>query len=174
MGNQVLIFEGHDRCGKTTIANKLAERFNTQVFMTNSRECFTSSEAPGNLSVFNYYLAKYVQDIYQRKELNKPIIIYRSFLSEMVYAKLFNRETSDFHNKAADVLFNRVNATIILCKNNRTVYGDETLPDSMVQKSADLFDHYKMMVRCKVLELDTSSHNVDEYINSLVKQLSLE
>jgi thymidylate kinase len=172
----IIIFEGHDRCGKTTIANKLAERFNTQVFMSNSRECFTNSGAPSslmNLSKFNYMVAKFAKEV--QSNIKKPIIIYRSFLSELVYSNLFNRETNFYYNISTDQILDHANAVIILCKNNsKEVFNDETTSDELIKKSIELFDEYKEYCITRVIELDTSQHKVDEYINYLVEKLNLE
>lgn len=171
----VLIFEGHDRSGKTTIANRLAERFDTEVFTTNSKECFTDKGAFGKdssgIALFNYHIASYCSSLIEHKVLNKPIIIYRSFLSEMVYSKLLGRKTFEVINIATDIMYSRINATVILCKNNRESFNDELLDDKLIKKSVKLYDELKFDLSCDVLEIDTSEHNVELYVDNIISYL---
>lgn len=172
----VLIFEGHDRSGKTTIANKLAEKFDTEVFMTNSKECFTDKAAyskdSSNIAKFNFYIASLVHNIVACNSIQKPIIIYRSFLSEMVYSEIFERATDNTFNNATDMLLSSIDSIVILCKNDRDQFDDELLSDVLVKSSIEMYDKVKLNVKCDVLCLDTSSHNVDahvDYIMSYIK-----
>lgn len=173
--NDVIIFEGHDRSLKTTIANALAKKFDTEVFMTNSKECFTNgirSGNSGNLANFNYCIAKYAYDLKRNNMLDKPIIIYRSFLSEMVYAKLLSRQTSDTINMLTDAVFKAAGATIILCKNETLeTYKDRILTDHAVKRSIGIYNELKGKVQCDILEIDTSGYNVNDYVDQIINYL---
>lgn len=169
----VLIFEGHDRSGKTTIANAVAKRFETEVFMTNSKECFTDkgifAKDSSNIAMFNYGIANYIYALKVGEKVDKPIIIYRSFLSEMVYSNLLGRKTSESFNKLTESVFESMDATIILCKNSTSyTYNDKFLDDDLIKKSIKLYDTYKKFTKVDVLEIDTSDHDVDNYVNQIV------
>ncbi len=165
----VIIFEGPDRSGKSTIAELLAKRLDSEVFMTNSRQCFSTKENSRSLSTFNYHLAKYVSDLSRKNELQKPVIIYRSFLSEMVYAELLGRETNNVLNARADRIFSRVGALLVLTKNSS--FDDDSLNNDLVEKSIYLYNKYKANIKCELLEIDTSGHDVEAYANKIIQKL---
>jgi thymidylate kinase len=175
----VIIMEGHDRAGKTTIAEELAERLGTEVFMTNSKECFTDksifSHDSSNISIFNYMLANYTRELVLNKMIKKPIIIYRSFLSEMVYSELLNRQTSSFHNRYADRAFSECNATIVYCKNNRKEnFNDDQLNDKSILKSIEIYERVKRDIETDIFEVDTSSQDVDLYLSKIIDHVMLK
>lgn len=172
-----VIFEGHDRCGKSTIAEALAKRLGTEVFMTNSKECFLErgalSGSSDNLARFNYMLACYVRDIH--KSLSKPIVIYRSFMSERVYAWLLNRGTNEFLNRMTDNVFAGMGAVIILCENTKQqTFNDDFQSDEMVIKSAKLYNKFKYSTKCDIMLLDTSEQTVELYVDRIIEYLKLK
>lgn len=186
----ILIFEGHDRSGKSTIAKAVADRFNTEVFMTNSKECFTDKGAfsnnSSNLSLFNYYIAHYACMLKHRDSVKKPIIIYRSFLSEMVYSEILGRETDNYINQMTDSLYSgimspfispfgkTVHAGIILCYNDSLEFNDELLDDSLVLRSRELFYEYAGKVKTDVYMINTSDRDVDSYVDRICKIVEQE
>jgi len=164
----VIIFEGHDRSGKTTIANALANYYDTEVFMTNSKECFTSKGDYNNLAKFNLKISEFVKEVSFHSPIDKPIIIYRSFMSEMVYSKLFNRKTNAIANALTDDNFYKVNATIVLCENVRERYNDVDISDELINKSIELYRQVKLNVRTDILSIKTKEHDVDRYVREIV------
>lgn len=169
----VIIFEGHDRCGKTTIANAVAKRLKTEVFMTNSKECFTEKgifdKDSSNIALFNYSIALYISALKLSKKIDKPIIIYRSFLSEMVYSRLLERKTNKKYNDLTESVFATLNATIILCKNSTSfTFNDELLGDDLINKSIVLYDELKNIVDVDILEIDTSDHDIEKYVDQII------
>lgn len=167
----VLIFEGPDRSGKTTIADLVAKYYNTEVFMTNSRECFADlNNDSTNLAKFNYHIAKFIETIGVGNRMIKPVIVYRSFLSEKVYADLFKRQTDDYYNFYTDLTFETMGATIFLLKNAKEKqYNDETLSDDKIRESIKLFDRHKRQTRTQIIEIDTYKRDVDSYVSQVVK-----
>lgn len=164
----VLIFEGHDRSGKTTIAEAVANYYNTEVFMTNSKECFTSPENFENISKFNLYISEFVKELAHNSPIGKPIIIYRNFLSEMVYSILFDRKTNIVANDLADTNFSSINATIVLCKNDRDEFNDESLGDSRVKGSIKLYDKLKTSIKTDILAINTKEQDVARYTREII------
>jgi thymidylate kinase len=169
----VIIIEGPDRSGKTTVAELVANHFGTEVFMTNSRECFADlKNDSSNLAKFNYYIAKFIENLQASDSLGKPIIIYRSFLSEMVYASLFTRKTHNQANNSTDDCFNLMNATVYLLQNKKALtYGDDFLSDSEVRRSIRLFDKYKSYVKTELIEIDTYDREVTAYVQEIINHV---
>lgn len=169
----VIIIEGPDRSGKTTVAELVAKHFGTEVFMTNSRECFADlKNDTSNLAKFNYYLAKFIENMQATSEQTKPIVIYRSFLSEMVYADLFNRKTHNQANNSTDDCFKLMNATVFLLQNKKALhYGDDLLSDGEVRRSIRLFDKYKNYVKTELKEIDTYDREVTAYVQEIINHV---
>lgn len=169
MKTNIFIFEGHDRSGKTTISNAVAKELNTEVFLTNSNKCFMQNKSDNvNALAFDLMVAKYIEYIIKVQGFNKDIVIYRSVLSELVYSKLFKRKTDHYMLRKIDNIFTRLGATIILCSNSRNVYDDIEISDELVQESVELFDHSKTFTECDVMDLNTSSHDIDGYVNKII------
>lgn len=172
----VIIFEGPDRAGKSTIAEALAQKFETEVFMTNSKECFTDenifSKDSSNIAIFNHYVASYTQELVESSKLDKPVIIYRSFLSEMVYSELLGRQTDDAANFSTDLIFANMNATMAYCKNNKTSgFHDDQLKDEQIAKSIELYDRNKYSINMDWIEIDTTEQRVEKYVNQIISYL---
>lgn len=171
---KVIIIEGHDRSGKTTVADLVAKHFNTEVFMTNSRECFADLKSDSsNLAKFNYFLALYISKLNDSQSINKPIIIYRSFLSEMVYSDLFNRQTDTFYNVMTDAIFHELEAKVFLLKNTKTdKYNDDMTSDEDIKKSIELFDYYRDAIQCDIIEIETHGHDAIEYASKIINHIN--
>lgn len=172
----IIVFEGHDRSGKTTISDALAKRLGTEVFMPNTKECFTDKQAftkdSSAIARFNYFLSKYIKNLHDLQLVKKPIIIYRSFLSEMVYAELFERRTDDFINSLTDIVLARLNTLVIVCKNeSRAFYDDDILSDPEVIKSIELFDKYKQTISCKYVDLDTTEYDTEKHVENILREI---
>lgn len=169
----VIIFEGHDRAGKSTIADAVAQELKTEVFMTNSKEAFIDKGMFGRdsspISSFNLMLAEYIHKLLKTGTASKPIIVYRSFLSEVVYSNLLGRKTNQYENFKADKVFNECNATIVYCYNSeKEVFHDEQLDDIMIRKSIKLYKHFTKLIRTDVLYIDTKDHDVDAYVKQII------
>jgi thymidylate kinase len=173
----VIIFEGHDRAGKSTIAEAVAKELGTEVFMTNSKEAFIDKGMFGRdsspVSSFNLMIAEFIQKLLKTGMASKPIIVYRSFLSEVVYSHLLGRITHHYENFKADKVFSDCNATIVYCYNSETKqFHDEQLDDIMIKKSIELYEHYKNVLKTDVLEIDTKDHDVERYVKQIVNYIS--
>lgn len=176
MSGQVIVFEGPDRTGKSTIADIIAKHYGTEVFMTNSRQCFLSDSQSyydsSNLAEFNLSLAKYLSGLKRSGKLKKNVIIYRSFMSERVYSKLLKRDTSEFHNNVCDWILKRMDATIILCDNKvEKNFKDDILDDDQVLLSKQLYQEQIPLTMTDILQIDTTDHDIEQYAIDIIEYI---
>lgn len=176
MSGQVIVFEGPDRTGKSTIADVIAKHYGTEVFMTNSRQCFLSDDQlidnSSNLAEFNLSLVKYLSSMKRSGQLKKNVVIYRSFMSERVYSDLLDRKTSECCNRICDWILRRMDATIILCDNKvEKNFKDDILDDDQVLLSKQLYQEQIPLTMTDILQIDTTDHDIEKYAIDIIEYI---
>lgn len=174
---KVIIFEGPDRVGKTTVAEALAKKLDTEVFMTNSRACFTNKSINDSSAIayFNYTIASYVNGLIENGLAEKPIIIYRSFLSEMVYSLLLERSTNAELNYKTDELFCNMDATIVYMENDQTEnFLDDTMDDKLILESKKLYNMFLKQITTPYIKINTTEQNVEKYVDEIIQHTGLK
>ena len=107
----VIIFDGPDGCGKSNMALHLAERLGIPYFK-NKRESKFFKKDPGYFVKALKYADPYFISYLQQSKAS--VILDRSFPSEWVYSRAFNRETNDDILRMVDGLYAGLGAKIII------------------------------------------------------------
>jgi hypothetical protein len=123
----IIVIEGADGCGKTTLAEKLKEVFpgSKYIHATWSREL--------DCRMLEYHMGILSDAYWFIQETNLPVIIDRLWLSEAVYAQVF-RSGSKYpkESRLFDYLIEKIGGINIIC-----------LADDL-QAHADRFDELKV------------------------------
>jgi thymidylate kinase len=171
----LIILEGLSRTGKSTIAKTLEE---TQGF----RSISIKEKMPAFIeNLHEYYHGMHVlaNEVY-RTFPNETFILDRSFLSELVYSKFFQRKTlSSADDSIANLLFDN-NFILVYLSNSYERYIQRGPKDRIIYseqdfvKQKDLFDWYFDKYKkqddadCwqnRFVEIDTTTTSIQDSIN---------
>ena len=166
--NKIVIFEGHDRAGKTSICNELARQTGLQLFKNHNQLKNFAARSFAN-SVF--IEANYVYQMLQQCKFEGGGIIFdRSMPSEYVYAKVFGRKTDLQMIEVFDEAMAQMDAKIIYCHKDvdfSAKFSDEVVAYSNLAQIKSAYDEYFQVTKCKVLKLETSDENLDAQISAI-------
>ena len=166
--NKVIIFEGPDKSGKTTIAKELAKRYNISYFKNYSEQ---SNFVDKSFTQSAFIEANYLINILNQVEIkNNTIILDRHMPSEYAYSKTFGRKTNESLIWEYDEKFLKYSTVIIYCyKNDYSEYTDEVVDMNQVNKLKKYYDEYLDKTKLKTLKLETSNEDLSSQINEIHK-----
>jgi thymidylate kinase len=120
--NKIIIFEGPDRCGKSEIGTALAKHLGLSYFKNHAEHDNFSNE---NFLSTAFTEAFYLLDMLKQVEFKENgIILDRHIPSEWVYAKTFERETSEALVFKVDEELAKLGAVIIYCYKDHITISD--------------------------------------------------
>lgn len=160
---RIIIFEGADQSGKTTIAKALAEKLNYSYFKNPSQK--KQFKIRSNRVVW-IAEAAYLIALLEQTDLDK-IVLDRWVGSEFAYSFAFNRSTRydlvfEFDDKMADL-----GAMMIYCvKDNYENYEDDLISEEDREKIREGFRRYLHKTEIPTFYLNTTDED-------LKKQLTL-
>lgn len=173
----LIILEGLSRTGKSTITKTLSEKYGFKNISIKEK----MPDYIENLHDFYHGIHIFSNLIY-REFPEETFILDRSFLSELVYSKFFNRKTHQHKcDSVSDLLFDN-NFVLINVTNTYDKYLERHPKDKIIYtredfiKQKDLFDwyfnHYQnhndsQTWKTKFLELDSSSLSIEQCIDSI-------
>jgi len=167
----IIIFEGTDCVGKTTLLNKVATKLNYPTFKRDR------TVLPDAGNAFDCYIEiDLLLDFINQTNIN--LIVDRLWLSEIVYSEVYGRE----YNKKAYELFDLTmqNQSIIICVTangisikNRFAKEDMVTFDKALEIQQKYFD-YIHILHTPLIFIDNSDNvsidiNVDKIVNIINK-----
>lgn len=168
----ILFFEGADRTGKSNIAKALAEQHNLKVYK-NDLEFNLYRQSKTELFVL---LLKYAAPVeYRMAKLFDNIIFDRNYISEYVYATVFNRKTDINIIKNLDLLYCKLGAQIVFCyKTNYMAYDDEFIDIDKIDKINKVYRNYLQTINTlPVIDLDTTDEDLTSQLRDLNNKIGL-
>jgi thymidylate kinase len=173
----LIILEGLSRTGKSTITKELSKKYGFRNISIKEK----MPDYVTNLQDFYHGIHIFSNLIY-REFPNESFILDRSFLSELVYSKFFNRPTHQTKcDSVADLLFDN-NFVLINFSNSYEKYLERQPKDKIIYtqedfiKQKDLFDwHFNQYQnhndsqtwKSRFVELDTTKMPIDICIKSI-------
>ncbi len=169
MGNKqlVLIMEGADRSGKSTVGKLLAEKLNIPYFKySRDKEALTGSNMT---SLMLRISDPYVVEIF--KQTKQSVVIDRQYPSEWVYSQALGRETDEKGIRASDALFAEIPAIVIVLK--RKSYAgvtddDPRLGADMLESISRKYDEFAKWSKCRVLTFEFDEWNPDKMVTEIL------
>jgi thymidylate kinase len=177
----IIILEGLSRTGKSTISKYFSEKYGYRnISFKNKMPDYVE-----NLPDFYHGIHVLFNQIYKEFP-NETFILDRSFLSELVYSKFFNRKT---YQSGSDVVSNLLldnNFLLIYLSNNFKSYNERIPKDKIVFTEAEFnrqkdsfswyFEHFKNNDQSnkwnsRFLRLCTVVHSIDKCIQVIEEKL---
>lgn len=163
MLNDIIIFEGHDMSGKTTIAKALANQTGLPYFKIERDNKWWDPDT--NLKYTTEEISKFLA------KTNMRVILDRWVPSDYVYSKLFNRHIDFDRIFKIDKILAKTKTLIVLCYKDKYAFQIDEKDKDLVgpdvyNKMTNLYFEYAKKSECNIFKLNTSDEN-------LTKQLSL-
>ena len=164
----IIIFEGLDKTGKSTIAKALAKEMEIPYFKhSNQKQIFLTQDYKQAI-----YEAHLLLDLIHQLKLS--LIIDRHIASEYAYGLAFNRYFDMDQISEIDFKLSELGAKIIHCEKviNEKDYNDSLIPYSKLKLISLYYDiFYSQLTKMKVIRLNTTDENLDNQLAYLMEVL---
>src|SRR3990167_9124961 len=152
---KIIIFDGCDRTGKTTISKALSEKLNIPLFKR-----IDINKNYDYLIDIIYCGEFYTQLLEQTKY---SIIFDRLYPSELVYSHVLNRLSSFEKIIDIDSRFAKMGAKIIITYKDKDKFiKDKIIPKELFLEINNKFIKFSKMSACNILLLNTSDENLEK------------
>lgn len=176
----LIILEGVSRTGKTTITKTLSEKYGF-------RNISLKEKMPESVSLPDFYHGIHmISNEFFKSFPQETFILDRSFMSEMVYSKFFNRKTLITENMIIPDLLHDNNFVLINLNNSHKEYINRSPKDKIIYsyeeftKQKDLFYWFYETYKTKYcqdhwqnrfMEINTIEHTIENIINLIENHL---
>ena len=166
MSNNVLILEGHDQVGKTTIAHALAKQTGIPYFKIERNDKWWDPDI--NLKYTTEAISQFIL------KTNMSVILDRWMPSDYVYSKLFNRHIDYDRIFEIDKIFAEMNALLVICYKDDWAFKIDEKDKDLVgphvyDKMTALYFEYAKKSKCKIVKMNTSDENLERQL-ALISQ----
>ena len=169
MGNRqrVILCEGTDRSGKSTIGKLISEKLNISYFKyTRDKEALSGSDMT---SAMLKYTDPYFCDFL--KQTKASVVIDRHYPSEWTYSQILGRKTDEDGIRRTDELFSQIPATILILKRKSYVGvsdDDPRLDSSTLEKISQKYDEFAKWSKCRVLTFEFDEWNPEKMVTEIL------
>lgn len=165
---KIIIFEGVDMCGKSTIAKALSKQIDVPIFKMNVSKHFW------DFLIHQRYAGEAITQLLEQTKAS--VILDRSFLSDYMYAMLFNRAYDLKKHVETDQRFAKMGAVIVYCyKDEEFFQHDEEDKDFVsVKDYKEMQNYYNVILErsaCKVIKLNTSDENLHNQLATIMSNI---
>jgi len=161
----IIILEGIDKTGKSTIGKALSDKIKIPYFKNPSEKEHFKDEVAWWRWLDQLYIYEFL------KQTKYSVIIDRGHPSDYVYSKVFRAASQAYVKRILfiDSLFAELNARIIYCYNDDTKNKDELF--DLKRYHGWLKREYEYFLghsKCKVMYLDTGGNNIEEQLEAIL------
>lgn len=168
---RIIIFEGVDGAGKTTIAKELSKKIKIPYFRHDvDRSIYFQNRIPNEMLFFAH--DRFTQFF---EKTNYSLICDRGYPSTLVYNQVFGHRKLD-ENEFSKIIelddrYSKLNAKIIICfkELNLSQFTDEYV---MFKKTKAILNEYiifQQWSNCKILPLDTTDEDLRSQLKMIIK-----
>lgn len=172
---QIIVFVGPDKCGKTEIGNELGRRLNIPTFKASTEKGKFRNEEDFILEM--QYADPRMIDIL--KQTGYSLILDRAWPCEWVYSTAFNRDTDGEAIFNSDQGFADLGAKVVVCY--RSSYNglvDEDAPDRLtppvLEKLEQLYRSFSQMSACEFYFLNVDDEDLDREVDEIMTFINEE
>jgi len=171
MNQQVIIFEGHDRSGKSTIAKALGEELGIPIYKAQRDKHWWDPMV--NISYFTEGITQFIE------QTGISVILDRWMPSDYMYSKLFDRDISYRKIFELDERFAKMNAKLIICYKDPDKYIVDTedfefVKPEMYTEMTRLYHEYAEQSKIKnIIFLNTSSQILEKQLAIIKAKLCI-
>ena len=167
----VIIFDGPDRCGKSEMSKKLSLTLGIPYFKNESEW-----NAFSNDKEYFSNAMKYGDDFFYRflRDTGVSCVLDRSYPSEWVYSKVYNRKTHEDSLEWVDQLASSIGVKIIIpYRSSYEGLRDDMhdIDDKHLQKIHEKYVEFLGWTKCSVLHLCVDDENLDREISDILEFL---
>lgn len=161
--NEIVIFEGPDRCGKTEISHALSKIRGLSYFKNHQEhKNFTQNKFNDTAFIEAAYLIDMLKQV---QFANNGIILDRHMPSEYVYSQVFNRQTDMNAIWQVDEQLSMLGAVIIYCyKDFYKEYEDEVIDLQHIENIKEKYETYFEQTSMPICYLNTTDENLEREI----------
>lgn len=167
---KIIIFEGHDNSGKTILSTELSEALGIPRFKFSS--CHSHFATKYDFLLRTYYdQSMFIEFL---EQTGYSIILDRSYPSEYVYGRVFNRPVDDKFILELDERYSQLNTTIIICDKRDAFKGykeDEVVDVCNLVVIKKTYKQFFKLTKCNTIFLDTTKQNLYGDIKTIIKFL---
>jgi adenylate kinase family enzyme len=168
---QIIVFEGTDFSGKSTIAKELAKRLGIPYYKNSAERV---QKVQGKTLEMSRIVAPIVIDLL--RQMDAKVILDRFIASEFVYAYVDKRPYDIEMLRELDHQLALLDTTTIICyKSTYVGYVDESTPEDRLPAILERYKEYAVWSEIQnIIFLDTTDCDTDRQISDLMKLLSEE
>lgn len=165
----IIIFEGADRSGKSTIANALSTQLNIPYFKVHRDKYWWDPAV--NLNYLDEGITQFIE------QTQISVIIDRWVPSDYMYSKLFSRDISYHKIWEIDQRFAKMNTLLVICYKDKDkhivdIEDADFVNPSMYDRMLELYKEYTLQSKIKnVLFLNTSDENLQQQLFNINMRL---
>jgi thymidylate kinase len=176
----IIIIEGADGTGKTTLSKKLIEKLQAKyIHLTWSREL--------DVRMLEYQTEALIEAYEYVLNINKPCIIDRHWISELIYSKVFRHGTRmPGYGEIVEKFIEAIGGFTILClstnlEKHKQRY--ELLKGNRIEMYTDVsevvtlynvfYNNVKTNKNYIKYEIEEEGRNIDEFVNQIRDELNL-
>jgi len=167
----VLLMEGPDLAGKSTVTTLLSKRLGIPAYKGVGPDDI-------NVSIKDRAVIEFNQLTNFLTQTDVDVIIDRMYLSEWVYASVFGREFDENNVKKIDEMFSKIDAiNIIITANEDTLKerydkrGDPKIDVIGIITVKDRYDQIAQKTKTPCITVETDDMKPDEVVDFLCEQL---
>ena len=161
---RVMIFEGPDGTGKSSIAKFMSEHFSIPYFKFNAEHHYWRQKSFKTALEFDQpMMLQYLQ------QTRNDLIWDRAWPSEWVYSQVFNRETNGKLLSELDKAYSEMGIWIIIPMRDsyENVRPDEIIPKDKIIQIHGMYESFCSWSQCATMRI-----YVDSFDNDIKKQMS--
>ena len=160
----LIIFDGPDNCGKTSIA-KLISKIETIRYFKHQGVTKLNFRDP-NVALVSECNELYSLDLI--KTLNMNVLIDRHYPSDFVYGHIYRNRSEYSLRKVDEFMSNIVNHLIVICYKDALVPKiDNFVPDADIKVITDRFKYFYEWSHSRVLLLNTTDQNIMKQVEAI-------
>lgn len=169
--SKIILFEGPDGVGKSSIAKELSKILNIPYYK-NSME--RNQKRKGQTKLMTEFAVPYLFNFLE--QVAAECIMDRNYPSEFCYGQVENRDVDLEMLRILDDWFSTAfDSCIIICyKSVYENFEDETTPQEHLEALVQKYKEFSHWTHCnKVLFLDTTDANLEQQLKSILEFLSV-
>ena len=170
---RIIIFDGPDRCGKTTIAQELSRRLDIPYFKYKGETKAFATDPSHFMNVMKFaepYFIDYLQDS------NTSIIIDRGYPSEWIYSQIFGRQTDMDALFNVDRGFSNLKTKILIPFRSEYIQGDDRFKTITPERLAEIDQMCMKFIKwssCETLRFCVDDEDLEREIEEIYSFLGV-
>jgi thymidylate kinase len=164
----IIIFEGHDKSGKSTIAKALSAELDIPIFKVQRNKYWWDPMI--NLNYLTEGVTQFIE------QMGPSVILDRWIGSDYMYSKLFDRDISYRKIWDIDERLSKLNTLVVICYKNKEAYipdheDKDFVDETRYTEMTSLINEYSQQSKCRCIHLNTSDENLEAQLNKIIENI---